>query len=99
MNLEDMGLFLRAHIEQDERYLSAQSWAQLHTAPEGGRYALGWGVGRDGSLGHSGSNTMWYMQMSIDPASGCAVAVAVNDGRIDTVSGPIRTLVDQLITR
>jgi len=44
----------------------------------------------EGGLIHSGSNTMWFVQMAIDPRHERAAIVAVNDGRIETVSGPVR---------
>lgn len=87
--MEDLLDFLIAHRDRPSSYLSAQSWDVLHTAPDNGDYALGWGVRGDGSLVHAGSNTMWFARMIIDPSSDCVAAAVVNDGRTDTVSGPV----------
>lgn len=90
MALDDLLDFLDAHAARPEAYLSAASWDRLHTPVAGGDYALGWGVEADGALSHAGSNTMWFVQMRIEPGeTGCRMAAAVNDGRIDQVSGPV----------
>jgi len=94
--LEALIAFLTAHRDQPENYLSADSWSRLQTPPDGADYALGWGVRPDGSLVHAGSNTMWFARMRIDAGSGCALAVAVNDGRIDAVSQPVNAALDPL---
>ncbi|MCR9129556.1 MAG: beta-lactamase family protein [Alphaproteobacteria bacterium] len=97
--LVDLLDFLIAHRDQPESYLGAHSWARLHTPPEGGNYALGWGVTQDGSLLHAGSNTMWFARMRVDAESGCALAAAVNDGRSDIVSGPVNDALESLAGR
>jgi CubicO group peptidase (beta-lactamase class C family) len=94
--LDDLLEFLMAHRDRPEAYLSSDSWAQLHAPRGGGDYALGWGVRADGSLAHAGSNTMWFARMVIDEPSGCVAVVVVNDGRIDTVSGPVSAALDAL---
>lgn len=90
MALEDLARFLDAHMRRDGDYLSPESWAKLHTPAGGGDYALGWGVGEDGMLIHAGSNTMWFVQMAVWPDAETSAVVAVNDGRIETVAGPVR---------
>jgi D-alanyl-D-alanine carboxypeptidase len=90
MALEDLADFLRAHGERPAGYLTAQSWDRLQRPVGASGYALGWGVGEAGVLIHAGSNTMWFVQMAVDPNSGCVAAAGVNDGRIDTVRGPVR---------
>jgi CubicO group peptidase (beta-lactamase class C family) len=97
--LESLMAFLVAHRDQPADYLSAESWERLHTPVSGGDYALGWGVRSDGSLVHAGSNTMWFARMLIDEESGCALAVAVNDGRIDAVSAPVNAALEALAGR
>jgi CubicO group peptidase (beta-lactamase class C family) len=97
--LESLMAFLVAHRDQPADYLSAESWERLHTPVSGGDYALGWGVRTDGSLVHAGSNTMWFARMLIDEQSGCALAVAVNDGRIDAVSAPVNAALEALAGR
>ena len=96
MPLSDLTAFLLAHRDQPESYLSAQSWARLQTPAADGDYALGWGVRGDGALVHAGSNTLWFARMRIDRPDGCVLAVAVNDGRIDTVSAPVNAALDAL---
>jgi CubicO group peptidase (beta-lactamase class C family) len=88
MPLDDLLDFLEAHLDQPQDYLSAQSWERLHTAPDGGDYALGWGVQPGGVLLHAGSNTMWFMRMVVSPQSGCAAVSAVNSGETQAVAGP-----------
>lgn len=88
MPLDDLMDFLEAHLDQPQDYLSAQSWERLHTAPDGGDYALGWGVQPDGALLHAGSNTMWFMRMVVSPQAGCAAVAAVNSGAAEAVAGP-----------
>ena len=99
MSLADLLEFLTVHRDQPEDYLGAASWTRLHTPPQEGNYALGWGVREDGSLVHAGSNTLWFARMLIDADSGCALAVAVNDGRIDQVSGPVNNALEALADR
>lgn len=99
MPLGDLLAFLTAHKDRPESYLGAASWARLHTPAGGGNYALGWGVAQDGSLLHAGSNTMWFARMRIDAESGCVLAAAVNDGRIDRVSGPVNDALEALAGR
>lgn len=98
MTMSDLAKFLDAHRRgaagDDTGYLSRESFARLH-APNGD-YALGWGVRADGSLGHSGSNTMWLVSMRVDPAAGRAFAAGVNDGRLDRVSGPVNAALSAL---
>ncbi len=89
LNTEDMLRYLRAHLLQDRGFLSEESWDMLHSAVGPQNYAMGWGVGEDGTLVHSGSNTMWYAVAYIDPAAGEAVFVAVNSGDLDQVAGPV----------
>lgn len=95
VSLADLGRFLHAHAAQPEDYLSAESWTKLHTPVGGGDYALGWGVSEDGTLRHAGSNTLWFLLMSVFP-DGSAAAAGVNDGRIDRVSSPVGRAVDDM---
>lgn len=95
MSLEDLGRFLHAHASRPNDYLSEESWSKLHTPPPAGRYALGWGVREDGTLVHSGSNTMWLVQMAVFP-DGTAAAAGVNEGRLDVVSGSVNSTISEL---
>jgi len=97
--LESLMAFLVAHRDQPADYLGADSWTRLHTPVDGGDYALGWGVRSDGSLVHAGSNTMWFARMLIDEASGCTLAVAVNDGRSSDISAPVNAALEALAGR
>lgn len=97
MSAADLMAFLDMHRRgaagEDTGYLTSQSFARLH-APVGD-YALGWGVRADGSLTHSGSNTMWLVSMVAHPGEGRASAAGVNDGRLDRVSDPVRTALER----
>lgn len=94
---EDMLGYLRAHLLRDEDFLSAASWDVVHAPVGEEAYAMGWGVGEDGSLVHSGSNTLWYAVAYLDPASGTAVFVAVNSGDFDTVVEPVDSALRTLL--
>ena len=96
MSLEDLARFLKAHIERDSDYLRPESWTRLQTPEPGEDYAMGWGTGPDGRLGHAGSNTMWLVDMAVWPDAGTGAAVAVNDGRIDDVARDVRDVLNAL---
>lgn len=71
-------------------YLTAASFAKLHTVPAGAEndYAMGWGVASrpwaDGLvLTHSGSNTMWFCVTWLAPKRDFAVLVCCNEGGDD----------------
>ncbi|MEL6365361.1 MAG: serine hydrolase domain-containing protein [Pseudomonadota bacterium] len=101
MSFEDLARFLKAHLDGaagDESYLSAESWSRLHTPPAGGSYALGWGARKSGVLVHSGSNTLWYVVMAIDPNTGVGAMAGVNDGRLDVVDQPVGDAVRQFVS-
>ncbi|MEQ8404041.1 MAG: serine hydrolase domain-containing protein [Oceanicaulis sp.] len=98
ISLEDLTDFLTAHAERPADYLSQESWTRLQTPPEGGDYALGWGVLEGGRLVHAGSNTMWFARMTVEPETGCVAAAAVNTGDIDAVSAPVNAALDRLLS-
>lgn len=79
MSLQDLLVFLGAHRDRTD-YLKPETWTVLHTPPFGGDYAMGWAASRNGVLSHSGSNTLWYAEVSVDAASGVVAAAATNDG-------------------
>ncbi|WP_339333902.1 serine hydrolase domain-containing protein [uncultured Maricaulis sp.] len=93
VSLQDLARFLEAHLAgargDETGYLTAESWQTLHTPPFGGDYAMGWGFNGTQLL-HAGSNTMWFVQMVIEPPTGRAYVVAFNDGRINALQGPTR---------
>lgn len=76
LSMGDLLRYLEVHRDRPAAFLSASSWTRLHTPPYGGS-ALGWGVGRDGSLAHAGSNGMWWAEVAID-ADGLVFAAAFN---------------------
>ena len=100
MSMPDYAVFLRlvmAGARGEERdYLTPESWHTLLTPPDGGNYAMGWGVGPDGSLRHAGSNTMWFVQAVIWPDDGVVAVAGVNEGRIDLVAPRINAVLDAL---
>ncbi len=100
VSLTDLGRYLGAHMAGDRRepndYLTADSWQTLHTPPFGGNYALGWGV-RDGRLLHAGSNTMWFVQIVMEPESDRAVVIAFNDGRTDQLAPVMGPIIEALL--
>ncbi|WP_421790519.1 serine hydrolase domain-containing protein [Hyphobacterium sp.] len=100
MSMPDYAVFLRLVIAgargEETEYLSAESWQALLTPPAGADYAMGWGVGEDGSLRHAGSNTMWFVQAVIWPEANRMAVAGVNEGRISVVVPEIRDVVSEL---
>ncbi|MEN0654344.1 MULTISPECIES: serine hydrolase domain-containing protein [Hyphobacterium] len=92
MAMQDYALWLEAVMagargEGDPDFLSPESWNILLTPPEGGNYAMGWGVTDEGAvLRHAGSNTMWFVQAVLWPEADRAAVAGVNDGRLDRVA-------------
>lgn len=85
MTIGDWGKFVSLHIMKEKhpsRLLKAESFAKLHTPPDGGDYALGWGVARRGwggtVLTHGGSNTLWFCVVWASPEKSFAVLAATN---------------------
>ncbi len=85
LDMADYGRYLAmflAAIGGDTSFLSADSTERLYTLPDDLEpYALGWLVAEvDGRtvLMHSGSNTMFFSTMVLDPANNQAVAIAGN---------------------
>jgi CubicO group peptidase (beta-lactamase class C family) len=65
------------------RILGPASFTQLHTAPAGSDYAMGWVVTQRAwaggtTLTHNGSNTMWYTVMWLAPGKDLAFVAATN---------------------
>lgn len=63
--------------------LKKESFIKLHTPPEGGDYAMGWGVASRAwaggeALTHAGSNTMFFAVIWIAPAKDAAFVAATN---------------------
>jgi CubicO group peptidase (beta-lactamase class C family) len=79
MPLADMITYLKAHRDRPAKFLKAESWSKLHTPHFGGSYALGWVLRNDGSLWHSGTNTMWYAEVMVDTRTGTVCASCAND--------------------
>lgn len=74
-------------------FLSAASRAKL-VEVRANRYACGWGVmGTGQALRHSGSNTMWFATVHVQPEDGLAYFAAVN-----AAGGDARKVVGGMIT-
>lgn len=100
ISMPDYAIFLRLVLDgargTESDYLSPDSWTTLLMPPEGADYAMGWGVGADGSLRHAGSNTMWFLQASIWPDEQRIAVAGVNDGRINRVAPRVSRVLDEL---
>jgi CubicO group peptidase (beta-lactamase class C family) len=100
MSMPDYAVFLRLVMAgargEESDYLSRESWQTLLTPPDGADYAMGWGVGADGSLRHAGSNTMWFVQAVIWPDERRIAVAGVNEGRIDQIAPRIRNVLTAL---
>lgn len=79
MSAADLLAWLAAHRDRPAGFISPASWAMLHRAHFGGDYALGWIAGKNGSLWHNGSNTAWYAEAAVEPASGLVALICAND--------------------
>lgn len=78
-SLSDMAAYLMAHRDRTD-FLSAASWQTLHTPADGGDYAMGWFVRKDGKLQHGGWNRRWVSLAHIDPAKSLIAFAATNNG-------------------
>jgi len=100
MSMPDYAIFLRLVLagarDEEAEFLTQESWQILITPPAGANYAMGWGVGADGSLRHAGSNTMWFVQAVIWPDEGRIAVAGVNEGRINDISPRIRSVINAL---
>lgn len=96
MSIGDLAAFARAHLaglRGRPGILTPETFAALHTPPESGGYAFGWGIrGEPGHRvsSHAGSNTRWFALMFVVPDENLAVVVAMNatpepDGPIDAL--------------
>lgn len=89
MNLADWAKFAIDQMKGRRgkgRLLKEQSYAFLHTAPEGQQSAVDWGVQNE-SFGplliHEGSNGAWYAVTTLAPSQQNAVIVATNADNSD----------------
>lgn len=81
--LADWAKFASAHLlgaQGKGSLLRPETFTKLHAPRDGFRYAGGWGVGQDGSLGHDGSNGSWYTRVRVRPRANVAVLVGANAG-------------------
>lgn len=78
MNLGDLIIYLRAHLQRPESFLTRASWTTLHTPPYTPSYAMGWFIGDGGVLYHSGSTPWWESMARIDQARGVVAATVAN---------------------
>lgn len=78
-SLNDMALYLEANRDRSD-FLSEGSWRTLHTATDGGDYAMGWFVRNDGKLQHGGWNRRWQSLAHIDPMKGLIAFTSTNNG-------------------
>ena len=78
INLGGLLTYLKAYRDRPTGFLTEASWRTLQTPPFGGYSALGWGVDTACSLGHVGSNGLWWTQAFIDRPAGMAFAGVQN---------------------
>ncbi|WP_031549988.1 serine hydrolase domain-containing protein [Parvularcula oceani] len=71
---------LRGQMDLPGTLLPLAAYDAMATSRPGSGYGLGWGVTADGSLIHSGSNTMWFATARIMPEAGEAAAILTNSG-------------------
>ncbi len=87
-SLGDWGKFVRMHLagaRGESRFVSAASFAKLHTPYPGEEYAGGWIVTKRPwahgvALTHGGSNGMWFANVWLAPGLDRAFLVATNRG-------------------
>ncbi len=91
MSLGDLCTYATEHLRGDRgegQLLSAETYKRLH-APKLQNYACGWVTKGPGEIPltvfwHNGSNTLWYALVVFIPEKNMVVAVASNDGDIDS---------------
>jgi CubicO group peptidase (beta-lactamase class C family) len=97
ISLPGYARYLQAHIDgargEDGDFLSAQSWALLHTAPFQPGYAMGWGLGSD-ALQHSGSNTLWVMHTVLVPEQQLGAVIVTNRAAQEPAGPVFRQIVE-----
>ncbi|MCA9238288.1 MAG: beta-lactamase family protein, partial [Planctomycetales bacterium] len=103
MTLHDLCAFANEHL-QGERgkgiLLTQEAYRRLHT-PVLGDYGYGWvcvpgdEAGTRAHVWHNGSNTMWYALVVLVPDANSVVAVASNDGDIDSAQAAAWQIVEQ----
>ncbi|GIV15806.1 MAG: serine hydrolase [Armatimonadota bacterium] len=74
---------LRGAVERNPPVLRQDTFAKLHTPPEDGTYAMGWGIARPTwargrVLQHAGSNTMWFAQILLVPDAQVGFLITTN---------------------
>lgn len=85
-SLDDIARFALAHMkgEREGGIVKRETFRKLHTAPQGGDYAFGWGCSKTPQAGtllsHAGSNTMFYLLMWVAPEKDLLIITAVNMG-------------------
>jgi CubicO group peptidase (beta-lactamase class C family) len=92
MSFDDVLAYLAAHVD-GHPFLKAATRQVLHTPPFGGDYAMGWVVRTGGDLWHNGSNTLWYAEVLLNPASGLAAVAAANEAQQSTAPAVGKALV------
>ena len=93
IGLGDLLAYLKAHRDRPSGFLTEASWRTLQTPPFGGYSALGWGVDGAGSLGHVGSNGLWWAHVLIDRPTGMVFA-GVQNAVTPEAQSVMRQLVD-----
>ncbi len=94
-SMADWAKFVAFHLQgarSDAQFLSAETFARMHTPSDGHSYAHGWQVTRRDWAGgrvltHSGSNRSWKAVVWIAPERNFAVLVAANCGGDNAVKG------------
>jgi CubicO group peptidase (beta-lactamase class C family) len=78
-SLGDWCRFALAHLERRAGFLSPESWDFLQMPQPGRDYTPGgWGVGENGELVHTGSNTLYFCLVRLRPAQSTVVLTAAN---------------------
>jgi len=80
LSLHDYAAFMLAHLAGDHGYdniVSENTYRYLHTAITSG-YGVGWFVWGDGTLSHSGTNTLWRSRVRIIPGQDVGIFVVSN---------------------
>lgn len=96
-------LHLRGAVEKNPPVLREETFAKLHTPPEDGTYAMGWGIARPTwvpgrVLQHAGSNTMWFAQIVLVPDAQAGFLITTNAADEKAINA-VRRVVDIVRTR
>jgi len=96
-SLDDLARYALFHLQGSRGggRLKPEALRKLHTPPEGGDYACGWGCAQNPKAGkvltHAGSNGSWFVFIWLAPEKDLAVIVGTNLGGSEAEQASVAT--------